>query len=136
MIDGHYVVLHRSYQKLNFVQQSLEHLNFKPYSYDMEKRLRIQAHLLPTHTSLPRYYNNVIIKRLRDMFNPREVTTTSRKIYISRQKASKRKVLNEEAIISTLQHYGYEIHCFEDYDFNKQLSLMQQASHLVGLHGA
>ena len=58
------------------------------------------------------------------------------KIYISRAKAPKRKILNEEEIISILVSLGFEIIYMEDLDFFSQVKLMSECKYLVSLHGA
>jgi capsular polysaccharide biosynthesis protein len=61
---------------------------------------------------------------------------TGRKVYISRAKALRRKVANEQEVIALLKQFGYEIHCMEDLTFTDQVKLMMQSSHLVSIHGA
>jgi capsular polysaccharide biosynthesis protein len=59
-----------------------------------------------------------------------------RMIYVSREKASRRKVINEDQIITILKHYGFEIICFEDYSFSEQVKLMAETKILISIHGA
>jgi len=58
------------------------------------------------------------------------------RLYISRRKANRRKVLNEEAVEQLLAACGFQLLCFEDYTFEEQVRLCAQAKVLVGIHGA
>jgi capsular polysaccharide biosynthesis protein len=62
--------------------------------------------------------------------------TPVRRIYVSRKKANRRKIINEEAIEFFLKEHGFESICFEDYSIIEQVSIMQNAEFLVSMHGA
>ncbi len=57
-------------------------------------------------------------------------------IYISREKASRRFVLNEPEVIWLLQSYDFKIVCLEDYKFEEQVKLIFKTKYLVSIHGA
>lgn len=63
-------------------------------------------------------------------------TGPPRRLYISRRRAARRKVLNEAAVEQVLAGYGFESVCFEDYSLEEQLRLCAGAEALVGIHGA
>jgi len=58
------------------------------------------------------------------------------RVYISRQKASKRKIINENELISTLSAYDFRLVYMEDYSFEEQLKLIMPAKYLISNHGA
>lgn len=60
----------------------------------------------------------------------------NRKIYISRAKALRRKLLNEDDIWPILESMGFEKVFMEDMSFSNQVLLMQQAAIVVAPHGA
>jgi hypothetical protein len=62
--------------------------------------------------------------------------TGPRKIYISREKAARRKISNETQIISMLTDHGYEIIHAENIHFKDQIKLFSEANYLLGQHGA
>jgi capsular polysaccharide biosynthesis protein len=57
-------------------------------------------------------------------------------IYISREKASKRKIINEEEVIQCVSKYGFKSYLLEELTFEKQIELFRSAKAVVGLHGA
>lgn len=58
------------------------------------------------------------------------------KIYISRAKASTRRILNETAMLQFLREKGFEIVCLEDLPIRKQAELFHSAKIIVGPHGS
>ena len=58
------------------------------------------------------------------------------RLYISRRKAPRRKVLNEGEVEQLLLRYGFQCVCFEDFAFEDQLRLCASAEVLVSMHGA
>ncbi|WP_316816893.1 glycosyltransferase family 61 protein [Pedobacter nyackensis] len=130
------VILPESYKTKPYISQSLELLKFEISYYNPRKRLVISNLYTCTHTAPTGNYNKHIINNLRDRFLKDKKSFPTRKIFISRQKATRRKIQNENQVISLVSHYGYEIHFFEDYDFLQQIAIMSETKSLIGLHGA
>lgn len=59
-----------------------------------------------------------------------------RKIFITRNRASSRRLLNTEAISSHLQARGFSSIDLEGLSLSEQIALFQHASHIVAVHGA
>lgn len=58
------------------------------------------------------------------------------KIYVSREKAKYRKVLNESAVQACFKNHHYEIINFEDYALADQMNVSAGLSVMAGIHGA
>lgn len=58
------------------------------------------------------------------------------KIYLSRQSATKRRVINEAEVLDFLQPLGYQSFQLEKLSINEQIGLFTQAKHVLGPHGA
>lgn len=56
-------------------------------------------------------------------------------IYVSRKKASRRFVLNEEDVIKALLPLGFAVLCMEDYGFLEQAAIAREAKILISIHG-
>ncbi|QKG55505.1 glycosyltransferase family 61 protein [Hymenobacter sp. BRD128] len=65
-----------------------------------------------------------------------EAPASPTRLYISRRKAPRRKVLNELEVEQLLSRYGFQCVCFEDFAFEDQLRLCASANVLVSMHGA
>jgi capsular polysaccharide biosynthesis protein len=61
---------------------------------------------------------------------------TQSNIYISRNKAKYRKVINEEELIPLLIEYNFSIVYFEDLDFTEQVECCYHARNIISIHGA
>ncbi|MCW5906559.1 MAG: glycosyltransferase family 61 protein [Chitinophagales bacterium] len=63
-------------------------------------------------------------------------TNLGEKIYISRNKAARRKPVNNDEVEQLIKNYGFTSVCMEEFSFLEQLSIMRNAKAVVGLHGA
>lgn len=67
---------------------------------------------------------------------PQRERKANRLIYISRQKAPKRRLLNEDEMIACVKGYGFEVFNLEDLSLSEQIELFYDAKCVIGLHGA
>ena len=66
----------------------------------------------------------------------RGIRPTKRKIFISRSKAPKRRILNEDELVGFLESLGYERVWLEDFSIRETASIMAEAKAVIGPHGA
>lgn len=130
------IILPEHYKHQRFITESLELLNRRVTYYSHSKALRVGTLLLPSHTAGTGNYNHKLINQVRAAFTLGYPKNGKRKIFISRQKASRRKIDNETDVIALLKQFDFEIHHFEDYSFAKQVEIMAQCQCVAGLHGA
>ncbi|PSL48327.1 uncharacterized protein DUF563 [Chitinophaga niastensis] len=130
------VILPKRYADKPYITQSLRMLQVEVIFYDPRRRVRVKELIVPSYTAPTGNYNKTLIQLIRDKFIQKSEHEINRKVYISRQKATKRKITNEDAVQAVLLRRGYEIHFFEDYSFEKQLEIMSRTKVLAGLHGA
>lgn len=71
---------------------------------------------------------------LRDSVNT-EISSSNR-IYISREKAAQRRVVNRNEVLAVLDEYGFEPYVLEDLSFKRQVALLSDADAIVGPSGA
>jgi capsular polysaccharide biosynthesis protein len=95
---------------------------------------------MPSHVAPTGHYNDDIIRRVRDLL-VRTLGNTSDKdrgqrIYISRARASKRKITNEAAVLAVLERYGFRTVYPEDLLLEEQVKLFSRVQYLVSNHGA
>lgn len=58
------------------------------------------------------------------------------RIYISRKKAGKRMVLNENEVIALVERYGYAVLMLEDLSVSDQVNIFSRATSVLSIHGA
>ncbi|MEM7491951.1 MAG: glycosyltransferase family 61 protein [Pseudomonadota bacterium] len=75
--------------------------------------------------------------RVRNLFLPQpSESKPSRCVYISRGKAGRRRVLNEDALEAVFERYGVEVLHLEDYSISETAAIIDSASHIIAPHGA
>ena len=60
----------------------------------------------------------------------------SNRIYISRKKASSRKIINENQLTTLLANFGFRTFCLESMSFLEEVDLFSEAEIVVAAHGA
>lgn len=76
------------------------------------------------------------VQLLRERLLPRASSAVGRKLYIARDRASYRRMLNERQVQAALRAQGFDIVRPEDLSFGEQLELFSAASVIVGPTGA
>ncbi|OJF69441.1 hypothetical protein BK026_11955 [Alteromonas sp. V450] len=79
------------------------------------------------------FYKDFSAKFLKPMT---QTVTTAKRIYISRSKASMRRIVNEDALVEMLRSFGFTIVANEDYSLIEQAQLFHDADVVMGAHGA
>jgi capsular polysaccharide biosynthesis protein len=90
----------------------------------------------PVHLAETGNYNDEIMKILRNNLVTKPIEPSGLKIYISRSKASRRKIINEEQILPLLSRMGFKTIYCEDLSFQEQVNLFSKVKYLVSNHGA
>lgn len=67
---------------------------------------------------------------------PQQNLRLDKKVYISRQMAKKRHLINEAEFWPYLEKYGFERIFLEDYTISEQIELFRHTSHVIAPHGA
>jgi capsular polysaccharide biosynthesis protein len=96
--------------------------------------------VVPTHTAPSGHYNEEVISGVRellvDYYGGARGEAAGGRVYISRSKAPKRRVVNEEEVIGVLREFDFEIVHAEDCSFEQQVRVAAGARYLVSNHGA
>jgi capsular polysaccharide biosynthesis protein len=111
------------------------------------KKIKSGVHLQVENLVLPetRQWSNAIdpieLKRIKEFLFEQlekyEVTTDlGPNIFISRKKAVRRNIINQDEVESLMKKYDYTSICLEDYSFLEQVSILKHAKNVLGLHGA
>lgn len=64
------------------------------------------------------------------------ISTTPKKIFVNRKKASCRKIVNSDTVEQAMKKYGYEEVDFDEMSVAQQIDCMRNAKCVVMLHGA
>lgn len=125
-------------QATRFQRDTLRMLGIDSGRIIAERDLHIEAAKLvvPTLPGLPGNPPRWACEFLRSRFLPLVPpdTRSNRRIYISREKAKTRHVLNERELIQALETYGFERVLLEDLPFAEQVRLLNEASFVISPH--
>ncbi len=132
---------------INYSNKLYQDQTLKILGIDKEKiipsddNLYLEASIL----IVPSWINNVsgnmpdwACEFLRKKFLPeiKNYDKSFERIYISRNKATKRKIINEERVFNFLSRYGFKKVFLEDIEFIKQVEIFQSAKIIIAPHGA
>lgn len=95
--------------------------------------LQVQNLYFPSLLGINPYTLRWLKERLDEFITPEP---TSKRVYITRRLASKRRLINEDELESILQEHGFIIAELESLSFTEQVRLFAGAEMIVGLHGA
>lgn len=121
---------------LPFQRESLELLGIKEEQIINAKDIhavRTPQLIIPSIPEIPRDWS---CHFLREKILPKISQRPALKLYISRNDASKRRILNEEEIMPLLKTYGFEKVVLSEHSFKEQVELFSAANVIVGPHGA
>jgi len=82
-------------------------------------------------------YRPELMRHMRERFHRfHQVEPSGRRIFITRKKAKRRRILNEELLYPVLKQFGFEVVAMEELPFWGQYKLAAEAEIMVSLHGA
>ena len=135
------VIIHENYLNDNFIKESLNILKVPYIVLDPNKFYKIENLLITSHVGTPGNYHKKVINRISKKFiesknvNFPDIEGKNKKIWISRQNANKRKIINFQEVKTILEKYDYEILDFEKLSFEDQIIISNRARIIGGLHG-
>lgn len=126
-----------------FILDSLKPFKFKDIFFIPKgKHLFVKSVCLPQiKPVMDSYYKTELLqisKFYKEFVGVKNGTNTCKwnRLYLSRQKADKRRVNNEDEVVCVLKKYGFNVINNEDYSFYEQISLFSNATHVFSIHGA
>ena len=134
------IVLPEQFRSQDYILSSLNAIGVNKIqfmstgNYYFFRRLIFQTHLAPTgnyHDETTRQMRSYMLKN-----TPKDALDFGERIYISRAKAKRRTITNENELIPILKKYGFHSIHFEDYSWQQQMAICANAKMLLGLHGA
>ncbi|HXH18344.1 MAG TPA: glycosyltransferase family 61 protein [Chitinophagales bacterium] len=141
-LNDYVVLLPEQFRGVQFVQQSLEAMNVSNVHYVKEGILRIKKLTLVQNKPYCNHYFRQEVRQIGKHFSDyvirQEVAAPDfgDKIFISRRKAARRKLLNEEDAERMLSAFGFRAVALEDYTFFQQAAILSRVRYLIGMHGA
>jgi hypothetical protein len=140
-LEDFVLLLPWDYETRDFVQSSLRPFGLKAVEFiARDEVLRCRRLFMPTHTAPSGHYNQETIRGVRDLmlqaYGDREYRGDGERIYISRGRAPKRRIVNEDEVVEVLAEFGFQTIYAEDLSFAEQVRICSRARYLVSNHGA
>ena len=133
------LTLPAGYEDLDYVRSSLKAFAVKRIDFiKPNEALHCRSLLMPTPAAPSGHYNPAIIRGVRDVLLSAygDSSNEGERIYISRQRATKRRIVNEDEVEKTLQQFGFQTIHAEELSFEQQVQTLSRAQYLVSNHGA
>jgi capsular polysaccharide biosynthesis protein len=139
--DKFNVLLPTQYENIHFVKQSLQAFPGANILYQPGIKPILTPYLyLISSISHP----HIIIglrSRILDFFQNGEIANGDCKraegrVYISRARQNKRRIVNETSLVRSIEPLGYQIAVMEELSFTEQVNLMRNTTMLLSSHGA
>lgn len=131
------------YESSDFIMNSLRPFEFKDiYFIPQRMCVRVPNLVLPQIKPVCNEYHQKEVLEIRGVYleyirNMKHIDVNlGDKIYVSRKKASRKKVANESEIEDVLIKYGFAIVNNEEYSFLEQICYFSKAKYLISIHGS
>ena len=94
--------------------------------------------VMPSHTAPSGHFKDEAIRGVREILLSAygDASGSQEKIYISRGRAGKRRIVNEDDVISIVRRFGFETMFAEELSFAEQVRICSRARYIVSNHGA
>jgi hypothetical protein len=133
------LILPGKYRGCDFVESSLKAFGVTNVDFIEENEvLECRSLALPSHTAPPGHFNTEAIRGVRDVLLTAYGSTdgAAARLYITRSKATKRRIINEDEITPILKRFGFETVVAEELSFAEQVQICSRARYIVSNHGA
>ncbi len=133
------LLLPGKYQGCEFVESSLKAFGVTNVDFiDRDEVLECRSLVLPSHTAPPGHFKDEAIRGVRNVLLSAYGSSDDKgeRLYITRSKATKRRILNEEEIMPILGKFGFQTISTEDLSFADQVQRCSRARYIVSNHGA
>jgi len=142
-LDKLILILPDFYKDADFIMGSLKPFNI-PNIYFIKQghSLFVRNLCLPQLKPVCDSYNKLHVRQVREFYlkfiTENKIASPIRcdKIYISRQLATRRRVINFDEIEAVLNSFGFIFFCPEKHPFLEQVAVLSQAKYVVGEHGS
>jgi len=142
-MDDLILILPEYYKNADFIMGSLEPFKIKNIFYIPNgKSVMVKNLCLPQIKPVCDSYNANHIKQVRNfyrnyvLFEKKVPVDPIDKLYVSRQLASRRQVINEDEILKILKKHGFTVFYPENFTFLEQVAIFSNVKYLVGTHGS
>tara|TARA_B110000003_G_scaffold202922_1_gene201633 strand:+ start:44980 stop:45969 length:990 start_codon:yes stop_codon:yes gene_type:complete len=130
------ILLSEQFDKYEFVSKTLDILDVEYTTYSSKNLIKVKKLFLTTHTAPAGNYNSEIILELQNKLNNNSISSTKKRLWLSRKYSDRRFLSNEDDICSIFEKYNIEIIYPEHFTYSQQIEIYRNAEFIGGVHGA
>lgn len=126
-----------SYRSFPFVEESLKTFPIKEIQFiEDDFNLSFEQLWIPALKPFCHQYDPAVLQQLKTLYLPEHKINAPLRLFINRDKASFRKIVNKEAVSDILKKYNFVEVDMEGIPFREQVLLASQTRYLISQHGA
>ena len=135
------LLLPHMHASLGFVLPSLAPFGVRDVRFvGADETLRCERLVVPMHTAPSGHYDEEILGGVRrlllDAYGAPFSADEGERLYISRGRALKRRIANEDEVATVVRGFGFRVVYAEEHTFEEQVEMASSARFLVSNHGA
>ena len=135
------VLLPSGYEQRDVVMSSLKAFGANKVDFiGNNEALECSSILMATDIAPSGHFRDETIQGVREIllsaFGDSNYRGKGERIYISRKRTSKRRIVNEDELTPILTKFGFQTLCMEDFSFEEQVKICSRARYIVSNHGA
>jgi capsular polysaccharide biosynthesis protein len=133
------LLLPGKYEAADHVQSSLRAFGVNNVDFiGPDEVVECLSLVMPSHTAPSGHFKDEAIRGVREVLLSAygDASGGEKRLYISRGKAGRRRIVNEDEVISVLRRYEFEIIYAEELSFAQQVQICSRARCIVSNHGA
>jgi len=134
------ILLPSEFKNHNFIVETLEILEIPYKLFEVDKKYIINNLVLPSRTAEVGNYNKNFIHEISNqLVKSRTINSGNeniKKIWLSRENQSRRRLKNENELIDFLSSNGYTCIHPDKLKVSEQINLFKNAESIVSIHGA
>lgn len=133
-----YPILIPSYfLEYSYIKESLDLFPFRIQTYSIYDSYKVNNLIITSRLKSAMIDPNQI-KEVRSFLRETKglLSKPKRRVYISRSKSERRKILNENELLQFIKPYGFECFYLEELSFLEQKKIMSESEMIISNHGA
>lgn len=139
-LEEYPVLLLPGFENFSYIKKSLNILGIDSYTLESDEVYLVEELILSERVSPAGNYRKNLINDISNNFVEKNKKIKSEnsinKIWITRQNAEKRRILNFNEIEPILENYNFKIIHFENLSFEDQIGIANNCTVMGGVHGA
>lgn len=132
-----YILIIPSTSNLSYVKETLKLYDIQYYILEKKETIFVNKLIhIPSISPTGNYRPELMVNMRKRFQNYYNISFKNKKVFITRTKALKRKILNENELVPFFEHNNIQIIAMEDLNFKEQYTIVAEADLLISLHGA